>query len=194
MAGPDLGVFLPTMSRPGELPADIAAAARHAEDLGLESVWAVDQLIAGTGTPLIDGTVALSVAAGATARVRLGFGVMILPLHPVVWVAKQVASLQHVSGGRVILGVGAGGDRHEASWAAAGILRRERGRRTSAALRALPDLIAGQPTRLDDQPEGPAIQLAPPAVVPPILVASCRRPGTPRASSRTGSLVRYRAS
>lgn len=170
MPGPDIGVFLPSMSKPGALPGDIAAAARHAEDLGLESVWAVDQLIAGTGAPLIDSTVALSAAAGATTRVRLGFGVMILPLHPVVWVAKQVASLQYVSGGRVILGVGAGGDRHEASWAAAGVPRRERGRRTNAALRALPGLIAGQPTRLDDQPEGTAIQLAPPAVVPPILV------------------------
>jgi alkanesulfonate monooxygenase SsuD/methylene tetrahydromethanopterin reductase-like flavin-dependent oxidoreductase (luciferase family) len=158
------------MSSPGEPPGDIAAAARHAEDLGLESVWAVDQLIAGTGTPLIDSVVALSAAAGATTRVRLGFGVMILPLHPVVWVAKQVASLQHVSGGRVILGVGAGGDRHEASWAAAGVPQRERGRRTDAALRALPGLIAGQPTRLDGQSDGPEIQLAPPAAVPPILV------------------------
>ncbi len=45
MPGPDVGVFLPSMSRPGELPGDIAAAARHAEDLGLESVWAVDQLL-----------------------------------------------------------------------------------------------------------------------------------------------------
>ena len=63
MPGPDVGVFLPSMSRPGELPGDIAAAARHAEELGLESVWAVDQLIAGTGTPLIDSTVALSAAA-----------------------------------------------------------------------------------------------------------------------------------
>jgi alkanesulfonate monooxygenase SsuD/methylene tetrahydromethanopterin reductase-like flavin-dependent oxidoreductase (luciferase family) len=170
MTGPDIGVFLPSMSAPGELPGDIAAAARHAEDLGLESVWVVDQLIAGTGAPLIDATVALSAAAGVTTRVRLGFGVMILPLHPVVWVAKQVASLQHVSGGRVILGAGVGGDRHEASWAAAGVPRRERGRRTSAALRVLPDLIAGRPTRLDNQPEGPAIQLAPPAAIPPILV------------------------
>lgn len=170
MAGPDVGVFLPSMSRPGELPGNLAAAARRAEDLGLESVWAVDQLIAGTGTPLIDSTVALSVAAAATSRVRLGFGVMILPLHPVVWVAKQVASLQYVSDGRVILGVGAGGDRHEASWAAAGVPRRERGRRTNAALRALPGLIAGRPTRLDDQPESLPIQLAPPAAVPPILV------------------------
>jgi alkanesulfonate monooxygenase SsuD/methylene tetrahydromethanopterin reductase-like flavin-dependent oxidoreductase (luciferase family) len=168
MPGPDVGVFLPSISRRGELPGDITAAARHAEDLGLESVWAVDQLIAGTGTPIIDSTVALAAAAGATSRVRLGFGVMILPLHPVVWVAKQVASLQHTSGGRVILGVGAGGDRHEASWAAAGVPRRERGRRTDAALRALPGLIAGQPTRLDSA--GPAIQLAPAATVPPILV------------------------
>ena len=170
MAGLDVGVFLPSMSRPGELPGDLAGAARHAEDLGLESVWVVDQLIAGTGTPLIDSTVALSVAAAVTTRVRLGFGVLILPLHPVVWVAKHVASLQHVSADRVILGVGVGGDRHEASWAAAGVPRRERGRRTNAALRALPGLIAGQPTWLDDQPAGVAIQLAPPATVPPLLV------------------------
>jgi alkanesulfonate monooxygenase SsuD/methylene tetrahydromethanopterin reductase-like flavin-dependent oxidoreductase (luciferase family) len=48
--------------------------------------------------------------------------------------------------------------------------RRERGRRTDAALCALPGLIVGQPTRLEDQPESLAIQLAPPATVPPILV------------------------
>jgi alkanesulfonate monooxygenase SsuD/methylene tetrahydromethanopterin reductase-like flavin-dependent oxidoreductase (luciferase family) len=165
---PDIGVTLPSMSMPGELPGDVAAAARTAEDLGFESVWAVDQLIAGTGTPLIDATIALSAAAGATTRVRLGFGVMILPLHPVVWVAKQVASLQHVSGGRVIFGVGAGGDRHELSWAAAGVPRRERGRRTDAALRVLPGLIAGEPIRL--VAEGPAVRFAPGAAVPPILV------------------------
>jgi alkanesulfonate monooxygenase SsuD/methylene tetrahydromethanopterin reductase-like flavin-dependent oxidoreductase (luciferase family) len=181
MPGPDVGVVLPSMSRRGELPGDISAAARHAEDLGLESVWAVDQLIAGTGTPIIDSTVALAAAAGATSRVRLGFGVMILPLHPVVWVAKQVASLQHTSGGRVILGVGAGGDRHEASWAAAGVPRRERGRRTDAALRALPGLIAGRPTQLD--PAGPAIQLAPAATVPPVLVGGMSDAALARAAA-----------
>jgi len=184
MPGPDVGVFLPSMSRPGELPGDIAAAARHAEELGLESVWAVDQLIAGTGTPLIDSTVALSAAAGATTRVSLGFGVMILPLHPVIWAAKQVASLQNVSGGRVILGVGAGGDRHQASWAAAGVPRRERGRRTDAALRVLPGLIAGQPTRLGDQPDSPVVQLAPPAAVPPILIGGMSDAALARAAER----------
>jgi alkanesulfonate monooxygenase SsuD/methylene tetrahydromethanopterin reductase-like flavin-dependent oxidoreductase (luciferase family) len=170
MAIPDIGVFLPSMSPPGEVPGDMAATARHAEDLGLESVWVVDQLVAGTGTPFLDSAIALTTAAAATTRVRLGFGVVILPLHPIVWLAKQVASLQQVSGDRVILGVGAGGDRHELSWLAAGVPRRERGRRTDAALRLLPGLISGQPTRLDDESDSRPIQLAPGATVPPILV------------------------
>jgi alkanesulfonate monooxygenase SsuD/methylene tetrahydromethanopterin reductase-like flavin-dependent oxidoreductase (luciferase family) len=81
-----------------------------------------------------------------------------------------VASLQHVSGGRVILGVGVGGDRHDQSWDAVGVPRRERGRRTDAALSVLPGLIAGQAVRLGDEPGAPVVQLSPPAPVPPILV------------------------
>lgn len=112
--------------------------------------------------------------------VRLAYGVAIAPLHPVAWLAKQVATLQHLSGDRVILGIGVGGDRHERSWAAAGVSRRERGRRTDAALDVLGDLIAGKPveasrvasatpgssTAADDRP----VQLAPGATVPPIVI------------------------
>ncbi len=170
MPAPKIGVFLPSMSAPGERPGHMAATARHAEDLGFESVWVVDQLVAGTGAPVVESGIALAAAAAATARVRLGFGVMVLPLRPVVWVAKQVTSLQHVSGDRVILGIGAGGDRHDQAWAAAGVPRRERGRRTDAALRVLPDLLSGKPTRLDDRPDGVLVQLAPASSVPPILV------------------------
>lgn len=148
----------------------MAAAAAHAEQLDFESVWVIDQLIAGTGAPFIESGIALAAAAAATTRIQLGFGVMILPLRPVAWVAKHVSSLQHVSGDRVLLGVGAGGDRHEVSWAAAGVPRRERGRRTDAALRVLPDLLSGKPVRLDEQPDGPLIQLSPASSVPPILV------------------------
>jgi alkanesulfonate monooxygenase SsuD/methylene tetrahydromethanopterin reductase-like flavin-dependent oxidoreductase (luciferase family) len=170
MTTPDLGVILPSMTAHGRLPGDLAAAARHAEALGFESVWVVDQLVAGTGTPFVDSVVALTQAATVTRRLRLGFGVMILPLHQVVWAAKQVSSLQYVSQGRVLLGVGAGGDRHELAWLAAGVPRAERGRRTDAALRVLPRLLSGEPTRIDELPSRPEIQLAPTRGVPPILV------------------------
>jgi alkanesulfonate monooxygenase SsuD/methylene tetrahydromethanopterin reductase-like flavin-dependent oxidoreductase (luciferase family) len=183
MAHLDLGVMLPSVSATTERPGDMASTARHAEGLGLESVWVVDQLVAGTGSPILDSVVALTAAATSTSRVRLGFGVMILPLRPTVWVAKQVASLQHVSGDRVILGVGVGGDRHEQSWVAAGVPRRERGRRTDAALRVLPSLIAGAPTPVTDDPRGPEIRLAPPAAVPPILVGGSSEAALARAGS-----------
>jgi alkanesulfonate monooxygenase SsuD/methylene tetrahydromethanopterin reductase-like flavin-dependent oxidoreductase (luciferase family) len=166
MAPPSLGIFLPTMNERQEPVRDVVAAARHAEEVGFESVWATDQLVAGTGTPIIDSTVALAAAAGVTSRVRLGYGVMIMPLRPVVWAAKQAASLQHVSGNRLLFGAGVGGDRHTRSWAAAGVPRSERGRRTDAALAVLPDLIAGKAVDLD----GSSVQLSPGAPVPPILV------------------------
>jgi alkanesulfonate monooxygenase SsuD/methylene tetrahydromethanopterin reductase-like flavin-dependent oxidoreductase (luciferase family) len=166
MPAPAVGVFLPTLTERGAPLPDVVAAARHAEDLGFESVWTVDQLVAGTGVPILDSGTVLAAAAGATERIRLAYGVMIVPLHHVVWAAKQVASLQHLSGGRVILGVGVGGDRHERSWAAAGVPRRERGRRTDAALAVLPDLIAGKPVTVD----GHEVTLAPAATVPPIVV------------------------
>lgn len=179
MPAPPIGVILPTMTERDQALPDVAASARHAEDLGFESVWVVDQLVAGTGVPFVDSTVALSAAAAATSTVRLGYGVMILPLRPVVWAAKQVASLQLVSGGRVILGVGAGGDRHDRSWAAAAVPRRERGRRTDAALAVLPDLVAGKAVDVDGAP----VQLAPGVPVPPIVVggmadAALRRAAT----------------
>ena len=167
---PQIGVFLPTMSAPDSEPGDVVAAARHAEDLGFESVWAVDQLVAGNGTPILDSMIALAAVAGSTARVKLGLGVVIVPIRPVAWIAKQVASLQRISGDRVLLGAGVGGDRHDRSWSATGVPRHERGARTDAALAVLPDLIAGKQARLPDVDGAPLVELAPGATVPPILV------------------------
>jgi alkanesulfonate monooxygenase SsuD/methylene tetrahydromethanopterin reductase-like flavin-dependent oxidoreductase (luciferase family) len=180
MAAPAIGVFLPTMSERGEALPDVSRAARHVEDLGFESAWAVDQLVAGTGVPFVESTVALSVAAAATSRVRLAYGVLILPLRPVVWVAKQVASLQHVSGNRVLLGIGVGGDRHDLSWEATGVPRRERGRRTDAALAVLPGLIAGHTTDIG----GATVRLAPGVAVPPIIVGGMAPAALARAAAR----------
>lgn len=182
MTFPSIGVFLPTVTERGAAPLDVIAAARHAEHLGFEAAWVVDQLIAGTGMPFVDSTVALSAAAGATSRIRLGYGVMILPLRPVVWVAKQAAALQLVSGERLLLGVGVGGDRHDRSWAAVGVPRRERGRRTDAALAVLPQLIAGEEVDVD----GTVVQLAPGVVVPPIIVGGMADAALARAAAHDG--------
>ncbi|HEX7135988.1 MAG TPA: LLM class flavin-dependent oxidoreductase, partial [Iamia sp.] len=94
----------------------------------------------------------------------------IVPLRPAVWLAKQIASLQHLSGGRAILGDGAGGDRHTLSWDAAGVPAKERGRRLDAALRVLPSLIAGEATMLADEPGAPTVQLSPGVEVPPLVI------------------------
>jgi len=182
MVTPAIGIFLPTMSERNAAPGDVAAAARHAEELGFESVWVVDQLVAGTGVPVLESGIALAAAAAATSRVGLAYGVLIVPLHPLAWLAKQVASLQHVSGGRLILGVGTGGDRHGESWAAAGVPRRERGRRTDQALQVLPQLLAGRPARLAEDQHSPAVALAPPAAIPQIIVGGMSEAALRRAA------------
>lgn len=81
--------------------------------------------------------------------VRIGFGVMVLALRHPAWAAKQIATLQRLSGDRVVLGVGTGGAVHgSGAFEAVGVPYAERGRRTDAALEVLPGLISGKATQL----------------------------------------------
>ncbi len=175
---PSVGVFLPTLGDARAPIADVVAAAIHAESLGLESVWVVDQLVAGTGDAILESTLVLAAAAAVTDRVGLGLGVLIVPLRAPAWIAKAVATLQHLGDDRVILGVGIGGDRHARSWDAAGVPRRERGRRLDDALRVLPGLIAGK--------EEDGIRLTPGATVPPIIVGGGSDAAVRRAEAHDG--------
>ncbi|MGC4944442.1 LLM class flavin-dependent oxidoreductase [Kribbella sp. DT2] len=164
-----LGLILPTSTPDPARPVlgDVGAAARVAEEAGVESVWSTDHLIA--SAPMLDSTVVLATAAAVTERVKIGYGVMLLALRPVAWAAKQVSSLQHVSGDRVLLGVGTGNPAHgDVGWRAAEASYKERGRRTDEALEVLRDLIAGRSARVV---EGFDAAIAPGAVVPPVLVA-----------------------
>lgn len=164
MSALKVGVNLPSF---GVDPvAGVAEHARHAEAAGLESLWVGDHLIP-VGRPFLDSTLVLATAAAVTERIRVGFGVMVVALRQPAWTAKQVASLQHLSGGRVLLGVGSGGPVHgDAAWRAVGVPYAERGRRTDAVLDVLPGLIRGEPTEVN----GERVTLSPGADVPPILI------------------------
>ncbi|MEV0390391.1 LLM class flavin-dependent oxidoreductase, partial [Nonomuraea sp. NPDC050643] len=130
---------------PGGLP-DLASA-RHLEGLGYDAVGMADVII-GDGTPGLDPALVLAAAASATERIGLEFGVLSLPLRPVAWVASQVQTLQHLSGGRVVLGVGIGGFPGSPFWRAVGAPSTGRGAWTDAALRVLPGLIRGEPATI----------------------------------------------
>jgi probable F420-dependent oxidoreductase len=85
--------------------------------------------------PIPDPLIWLAYAAAVTTRVKLATGVLILPEHNPVLLAKQVATLDHLAGGRVILGVGVGWLREE--FDAIGVPFEERGARADDHIEAL---------------------------------------------------------
>jgi probable F420-dependent oxidoreductase len=137
------GVWIPNC-RHLATPDIIRATAVRAEALGYDSVWASDHVVvpnanvANFGEAIYDPLVTLAVAAGATSRVALGTTVLIVPYRNAVVTAKMVSSLDALSGGRVILGVGAGWV--EAESAMLGVPFAERGAMTDEYLRAMREL------------------------------------------------------
>ena len=97
---------------PGEVPdaEEIYAYAERAEALGFESLWAWDHVLLGVepAFPILDSITILAAVAARTRRIKLGTGVLVLPLRNPVTVAKALGSLDVISGGRLILGVAAG--------------------------------------------------------------------------------------
>jgi alkanesulfonate monooxygenase SsuD/methylene tetrahydromethanopterin reductase-like flavin-dependent oxidoreductase (luciferase family) len=130
-------------------------------------VWTVDHLAFHTG--IVEPVVALSAAAAVTARIRLGFGVLLAALRHPAQLAKQLGSLQALSGDRVALGVGVGGE-NPSEWAAAGVPLCQRGQRTDTFLAALPDLLTGRPTRLPASWDAEVPPLCPCGAIPPIWI------------------------
>lgn len=133
-----------------------AAMARAAEEAGFESLWTVEHVVVPSGYEsqypydesgkmpggedfdIPDPLVWLSWVASATSTIRLATGILILPQRNPVVLAKELATLDHLSGGRMELGIGVGWLEEE--FDAIGVPFRERGRRTDdniAAMRAL---------------------------------------------------------
>jgi alkanesulfonate monooxygenase SsuD/methylene tetrahydromethanopterin reductase-like flavin-dependent oxidoreductase (luciferase family) len=78
------------------------------EALGFDSVWTGEPML--FHGPVTDGLITLAACAGKTSHIKIGSAINLLPLRPPVVVAKAVSTLDVVSNGRFIFGVGVGGE------------------------------------------------------------------------------------
>jgi probable F420-dependent oxidoreductase len=80
------------------------------EELGYESLWAWDHVLLGVepNFPIHEALTILTAVAARTSRIRLGTGVLVLPMRNPVLLAKELATIDHISNGRLILGAGVG--------------------------------------------------------------------------------------
>ena len=142
-------------------PDAAAEFAQAAEAAGFESIWTVEHVVVPAGyqstypydpsgkmpgpeeSPIPDPLVWLAYVAAATSTIRLGTGILILPQRSPVVLAKETATLDMMSGGRLELGVGVGWLEEE--FQAIGVPFAERGKRTDESVAALRELWTGEP-------------------------------------------------
>ena len=187
------GIAVPNYG-PLATPETLVRLARLAEDLGVDSVWTSDHLVAPTDvrsvypydrrphpTPgdmgvieeFYEPMITLAVLAGATKRIRLGISAYVMPYRNPVVTAKQVATLDRLSGGRMILGIGTGWLAEE--FRALDVPFARRGRRTEEYVAVCKALWAGGEARFDGETYRlPAVRTGPrPAQAPhpPLWIA-----------------------
>ncbi len=123
---------------------DVLRLARRAEELGFSSVQVPEHVLVqrsevGALHPLMPDPLVLGTAiATATQRVKIFFNVLVLPYHHPITLAKALATLDHVSGGRVIAGIGVGW--LESEFKALGVPFRERGAITHEGIQVMREL------------------------------------------------------
>jgi probable F420-dependent oxidoreductase len=120
-------------------PEAIVAAAKTAEEVGFDAIFVNDHIVVGddarsaSWTNVYDPFVSMSFMAANTTRIGIGVSVLIMPYRNPVATAKSLATLDLMSHGRIVAGVGVGWN--EAEFAALGVPFRERGARTDEYLR-----------------------------------------------------------
>ncbi|HYZ25692.1 MAG TPA: TIGR03619 family F420-dependent LLM class oxidoreductase [Geminicoccaceae bacterium] len=164
-----LGLYLRNMG-PQSSRDLIADAARAAEEAGIDDLWVADHLALapedsqGSDGRYVEPLATLAFLAGITERVTLAVGVLIVPYRPALLIAKWVASIQELSGGRLILGVGVGW--MEKEFRALGVDPRRRGATTDATLALLHKCFAGD----EVEANGQTFLFRPRPMRPPIIV------------------------
>lgn len=188
----------------GDLGADlgVGGAARTLEEAGFASLWVSDHIVLpdridsrypfatdgratfSTATPWLDAVIALGVVAEATERATIGTAVLVLPIRQPVVLAKQLATVDVVSGGRLTLGAGAGWLREE--FEALGVPFESRGRRFEEWVALLRSCWTGRPAAWESEhytlPAG-VLCLPTPVHAVPILVGGHAKPALRRAGA-----------
>ena len=171
--------MLPNFNPFGLDPWPYLDVVRAVEDLGFDAGWVGDHLV--FHPPVIEATTALAAAAAATNRMKLGFAVLLGAMREPVWLAKALTSIDQLAPGRVIVGLGAGGE-HPPEWRAAGAEIAARGPRLDELLGLLPDLLTGRSVShhgrhlsVESPPLRPAMATPPPIVVGGRSDAALRR-------------------
>jgi probable F420-dependent oxidoreductase len=149
-----IGIHLPQYGSLTRTADAIPRAARHAEELGFDGVWVSDHVVhpAAQGYPspyLFDPMISLTWAAAVTNRVDLGTSVLVAPQRNPLELGNMLASLDALSGGRVIAGVGVGWS--ETEYAALGFEFADRGKRLDEILRLWRAIWADDPVSFDGE-------------------------------------------
>lgn len=132
-----IGVALPAQVA-GVTRKDVLGFAERAERRGLDSVWVLDRLVYESLAPLP----LLAAAAAVTERVRLGTSILLATLWNPMLLAKEVASIQRLSDGRLILGMAVGA--RESDFQAVGVSMKQRRRRLEETVALVRQAAAGQ--------------------------------------------------
>jgi probable F420-dependent oxidoreductase len=140
-----IGLALPTFTGAVAVPGEagcLRAMAQRAEELRFTGLWVAEHLLRAPLIYRVSFLSPLSVlahVAACTRHIRLGTAILVLPLRDPVLLAKELATLDLLTDGRLVLGIGTGWDVHE--FESCGVPLRERGSRTDEALALLRRLL-----------------------------------------------------
>jgi len=123
-------------------------SARHVESLGFDSLFLGDHVFFNVPNP--ETLTLLAAIATVTERIEIGTAVLLLALRQPAVVAKELATIEYLSDGRLVVGVGVGGE-IAFEWAALGVPLARRGDRTDEYLSALDALWSGKPASMNGE-------------------------------------------
>src|SRR5829696_9972252 len=156
------------------------------EELGFDSVWTSEHIL--FYGPTLDATVTLGAFAARTSRIKLGTAILLLPLRNPTVVAKAVSTIDVLSKGRTLLGIGIGGE-FPKEFEATGVPVTERGRRTDEAIRVIKQLWSEDNTSFHGRWtnfEGATMMPKPPQPGGPPIIVSGRSEAAMHRAARLG--------